>query len=76
MDEPARNKGLKTAFWRAVLHGEVGLRASAKSTKDFPKAVEVPKGAPNILLIMTDDVGFGGSSAFGGAIPTPVGDPP
>src|SRR6266403_3451216 len=30
-----------------------------------------PKGAPNILLIMTDDVGFGAPSTFGGVIPTP-----
>src|SRR5262245_43667595 len=28
------------------------------SRPDFPKAVEAPAGAPNILLIMTDDVGF------------------
>lgn len=30
-----------------------------------------PKGAPNILLVMTDDVGFAASSTFGGDIPTP-----
>jgi arylsulfatase len=30
-----------------------------------------PKGAPNILLIMIDDTGFGVSSTFGGVIPTP-----
>jgi hypothetical protein len=29
------------------------------------------KGAPNILLILTDDVGFGAPSTFGGVIPTP-----
>ena len=28
------------------------------SVPDFPKAVEAPKGAPNVLLILTDDVGF------------------
>ena len=33
-----------------------------------------PKGAPNILLIMTDDVGFGCPSTFGGVIPTPTLD--
>src|SRR5471030_3313921 len=41
------------------------------STPDFPKGVEAPKGAPNILLILTGDVGFGGSSPFGGPIQTP-----
>ena len=30
-----------------------------------------PKGAPNVLVILLDDVGFGASSAFGGPIPTP-----
>ena len=33
-----------------------------------------PAGAPNILLILTDDVGFGASSTFGGPIPTPTFD--
>jgi arylsulfatase len=33
-----------------------------------------PKGAPNILLIITDDVGFGAPSTFGGVIPTPTLD--
>jgi arylsulfatase A-like enzyme len=30
-----------------------------------------PEGAPNILLILTDDVGFGAASTFGGPVPTP-----
>ena len=33
-----------------------------------------PKGAPNIVLILTDDVGFGAPSTFGGVIPTPSMD--
>jgi arylsulfatase len=44
------------------------------STLDFPPQVKAPAGAPNILLIMTDDVGFGASSTFGGPIPTPSMD--
>ena len=31
-----------------------------------------PTGAPNVLLILTDDVGFGASGAFGGPVPTPT----
>ncbi|MEI6085738.1 MAG: sulfatase-like hydrolase/transferase, partial [Verrucomicrobiota bacterium] len=31
-----------------------------------------PKQAPNVLLIMTDDSGFGVPSTFGGVIPTPT----
>src|SRR5262249_39701316 len=47
-------------------------RTDKESTPDFPKGVEAPKGAPNILLILTDDVGFGATSVFGGPIQTPT----
>ncbi|OGR31584.1 MAG: arylsulfatase [Desulfobacca sp. RBG_16_60_12] len=40
----------------------------------WPPRVVPPKSAPNILLIMTDDVGFGAPSTFGGVIPTPALD--
>ena len=52
-------------------HGKIG-RTVKDSTPDFPKGVEAPKGAPNILLILTDDVGFGAASTFGGPIQTPT----
>src|SRR5262245_38952067 len=42
------------------------------STPWWPPRVVPPKGAPNILLIMTDDQGYGVSSTFGGVIPTPA----
>jgi Sulfatase len=51
-------------------HGKIG-RTAKDSTPDFPKSVEAPAEAPNILLILTDDVGFGASSLFGGPIQTP-----
>jgi arylsulfatase len=57
----------------APFKGEVG-RTAAESKPDFPKEVKAPKGAPNVLLIMTDDVGFGAASTFGGPIPTPTMD--
>ena len=40
----------------------------------WPPRVVPPKGAPNVLLIMTDDQGYGVSSTFGGVIPTPALD--
>jgi arylsulfatase len=46
-------------------------RNAAESTPYWPERVVPPKGAPNVLLIMTDDTGFGVSSTFGGVIPTP-----
>ena len=45
-----------------------------KSKPYWPARIVPPKGAPNILLIMTDDVGFGAPSTFGGVIPTPALD--
>ena len=51
--------------------GTVG-RTVKGSKPDFPKGVEAPKGAPNVLLILTDDVGFGATSPFGGPIQTPT----
>jgi arylsulfatase len=46
-------------------------RNAAQSTPYWPSRVVPPKDAPNVLLIMTDDTGFGVSSTFGGVIPTP-----
>ena len=40
----------------------------------WPPRIVPPKGAPNVLLIMTDDSGYGVPSTFGGVIPTPTLD--
>ena len=53
--------------------GKIG-RTAAESKPDFPKGIEARKGAPNVLLILIGDVGFGVSSTFGGPIPTPYFD--
>jgi hypothetical protein len=53
--------------------GQIELNA-AQSKAAWPMRVVPPKGAPNILLIMTDDCGFGAPSTFGGVIPTPALD--
>lgn len=39
---------------------------------EWPREVTAPAGAPNVLLVMTDDVGFGATEVFGGPIPTPT----
>src|SRR5262245_13111271 len=49
-------------------------RNAMQSTPYWPQRVVPPKGAPNVLLIMTDDVGFSAPSTFGGMIPTPALD--
>jgi len=54
--------------------GGVIKDTAAESTPWWPPRIVPPKGAPNILLIMTDDQGYGVSSTFGGVIPTPALD--
>src|SRR5207245_10467086 len=51
------------------------IKESATDSKPYwPPRVVPPKGAPNILLIMTDDQGYGVSGTFGGVITTPALD--
>jgi arylsulfatase A-like enzyme len=51
------------------------IKETAKDSKTWwPPTIVPPKGAPNVLLIMTDDQGYGVSGTFGGVIPTPALD--
>ena len=54
--------------------GGVIKEKATESTPWWPPRIVPPKGAPNILLIMTDDQGYGAPSTFGGVIPTPAMD--
>ena len=53
--------------------GVVG-RTLADSKEWWPDPVKAPAGAPNVVWIILDDVGFGASSSFGGLISTPTLD--
>jgi arylsulfatase A-like enzyme len=53
--------------------GTIKEKAS-ESTPWWAPRVVPPKGAPNVLLIMTDDSGFGAPGTFGGVVPTPALD--
>lgn len=50
--------------------GKIG-KTYKDSVADFPQPIQAPKGAPNIVVILLDDVGFGHPGTFGGPIPTP-----
>src|SRR5208337_1368983 len=54
--------------------GGVIKEKAPESTPWWPPRVVPPKGAPNVLLIMTDDSGFGAPGTFGGVVPTPALD--
>jgi arylsulfatase len=58
----------------APAFGGVIKNDALQSTPWWAPRVVPPKGAPNVLLIMTDDAGFGVPSTFGGVIPTPTMD--
>ncbi len=42
------------------------------SRPDFPEPTRAPEDAPNVLLILVDDAGFGNASTFGGPCQTPT----
>jgi len=51
--------------------GQVGRTYEDSDPPTFPQIVRPPKGAPNVVLILIDDAGFGQFSAFGGGVPSP-----
>jgi arylsulfatase A-like enzyme len=53
--------------------GTVG-RTLAESKEWWPEPVKAPAGAPNVVWILLDDVGFGATNTFGGLIQTPTFD--
>src|SRR5262245_48410093 len=50
--------------------GKIG-KTYKESQSEWPKLPAPPDGAPNIVIILLDDVGFGQVSTFGGPVPTP-----
>jgi Sulfatase len=75
-DRGARNRGIEEfiCFDRAIqIRIIIGLLGKSGPAQ-FPKMVQAPKGAPNVLLILIDDCGFGQFGTFGGGIPSPTMD--
>ena len=56
-----------------AFHGTIG-KTYKDSKPDFPKPLQAPAGAPNVLIVLLDDVGFGHAGTFGGAVATPTLD--
>src|SRR5262245_31375493 len=74
--EPAPSPGPPTVLPRPDFHfpGNVGRTYRDSDPPQFPQPVQAPKGAPNIVLILIDDTGFGQFSTFGGLVPSPTMD--
>lgn len=54
--------------------GNVGRTIEDSDPAQFPQPVQAPKGAPNVVLILLDDAGYGQFSTFGGGIQSPTMD--
>ncbi len=68
------NDGSVLPFPEQPMAGTTARRLQ-DSTMQWPDPVErLPENAPNILIVMLDDVGFGIPSTFGGAVSTPTLD--
>src|SRR5215475_945890 len=73
---PAETGGTPNTLPRPDYHfsGNVGRTYLESDKPQFPQPVKAPKGAPNIVLILIDDAGFGQFSTFGGMVPSPTMD--
>ena len=70
--EQATSKSLPRADFE--FKGKVGKTYKDSDPPQFPKPIKAPANAPNVVLILLDDSGFGQYSAFGGGIPSPTLD--
>lgn len=73
---PENPTGTPTVLPRPDFHfpGEIGRTYLESDPPQFPTPTASPKGAPNIVLILIDDCGFGQYGTFGGGIPSPTMD--
>jgi arylsulfatase A-like enzyme len=67
-------RSLGRALTIAIALGSTSVMAQTGGPTSYPVVQAPPAGTPNVLIVMTDDVGFAASSTFGGAIPTPTFD--
>ena len=51
--------------------GDVGTTFKDSAPANFPQPFQAPEGAPNVLLVLLDDVGFGQFAVTGGSVPSP-----
>ena len=55
-------------------HDPVTIMDARDAEKPEPFEITPPEGAPNVVVVLIDDIGFGATSTFGGAINTPTFD--
>lgn len=67
---PDHENGNSLPYPDPEFKGKIGTTFE-DSQADFPQPLKAPDGAPNVILILLDDVGFGQAGTFGGSVPTP-----
>src|SRR5690606_5090554 len=50
------------------------LAPDAAPAPSWPEPPRPAPGSPNVIVVITDDIGFGATSTFGGEVPTPTVD--
>ena len=73
--QPAAGKPDRTVLPIAEPKRPVIKEIDARKVKAPPRfEVKAPKGAPNVVIVLIDDMGFGVPSSFGGPVPMPTLD--
>src|SRR5262245_49605766 len=74
LESQTKSGGTPLALPRPDFHfpGNVGRTILDSDKPMFPQPVQPPKGAPNVVLILLDDTGFGQYETFGGGIRSPT----
>ncbi|WP_428925288.1 arylsulfatase [Marinibacterium sp. SX1] len=70
----ARDGQVTLPYAEQKFTGSLGTTYLNSDPPQFPAPVTAPEGAPNVLLILLDDVGFGQFGVSGGGVPSPAMD--
>ena len=68
----ARDGQVTLPYAEQKFRGSVGTTYLDSDAPQFPAQVAAPEGAPNVLLVLLDDVGFGQFGVTGGGVPSPT----
>jgi arylsulfatase len=55
----------------SAFHGKIAVKREG-AIPSWPEQAKAPAGAPNIVVVLLDDVGYGAASVFGGPVQTPA----
>ncbi|WP_353476748.1 arylsulfatase (plasmid) [Salipiger sp. H15] len=70
----AQNGQVSLPYAEKKFSGSAGTTYLNADPAEFPTPVKAPDGAPNVLLVLLDDVGFGQFDVSGGGVPSPAMD--